>query len=408
MAEHLYLRVGSKRVEWLLMDESSGVVRFRGEGDFTRFAELTRDMSWSGSTRVMLRSEEVLLTHAAVPSRQQRQVLQAIPYMVEESLATDVEKCHFAAGPRDENGHVSVAVIARESLQELLERLQDVGIRPRSVTPDVLHMPGSSGVRILVDGDRAIFRTGKFSGFAVEQDLLPTAVDLLEDEHRDALRFYIHPSQRQAFQLYLSQIEAEFPGEIDIEELEYSPFEFLCRSFDPAAINLLQGEFKVEDESNDRSNQWRNVAVLAACAFGLQVMLLVGRGIYLDVKATQYEREAHALYARVFPQERNVRDIRRSWEAHLVSASGQPTGVFFDLFSKSAKHLPGSSLELENVNFSESRGDLILQLSAPRYDAFDGFAQTLRKDGLNVEIGTISQDADTVKGSVKVKSLVGS
>lgn len=408
MAEHLYLRLLGERFEWLLLDEATGIVRLRGNGDLTVFANMVRDMSWSGTTRVLLAGEDILLTHAKIPARQQRQILQAVPYMVEESLATDVDSCHFAPGPRDEQGDVSVAVIARDRLQSVLEVLAEVGIKPASVTPDVLHLPGDAGVQVLIDGDRAIIRTGRFSGFAMEQDLLPAAINLLDEKAAQSLTIHVHPSQHQAFQLYLSQIEAEYAGRVELEELAYSPFEFLCRSFDAEAINLLQGEFKAADESRSYSAGWRGVAVLLACAFGLQVMLLVGRGVYLDVKANQYQQASRALYAQVFPDEHNVRDVRRRWQAHIASASGKATGVFFDLFTRSAQNLPGSQLELENVNFSDGRGDLILQLSAPRYDAFDQFAQTLRKSGLDVQIGTINQAANVVKGSVRIKRMTGS
>lgn len=405
MAENLYVRVAGDMFEWLLMDEGSRVVRVRGEGDFATFTDLIHELGWAGRTRVLLASESVLLTHAAVPSRQARQVLQAVPYMVEESLATDVDRCHFAVGPRDETGQVSVAVVDKARMESLVSLLSDIGLHISSVTPDVLHVPWNGGASVLVGPGRVCVRTGKFRGFATEIDLLPTVVSLLDEPARDSLHIRVHPAQKESFGLYLSQIEAEYQGDIQLEELDCSPFEFLCRSWDATALNLLQGEFKVEDEHTNSYRGWRVAGILAASAFALQVMLLVGRGIYLDVMASQYDHEAHDLYAQVFPQDHNVSgDLMRRWQSHLAAGSGQPTGVFFDLFSKAAGHLPGTNLTLENVNYSESRGDLILQLSAPRYDAFDGFAQTLRKNGLDVEIGTISQDADAVKGSIKVRS----
>jgi len=407
MTEKLYLRLGDHRVEWILLDNGSGEVRLRGEGEIAEFADLTREITWSGGTHVLLRTEEALLTHAAVPSRQRRQILQALPYMVEEDLATDVEACHFAVGPRNEAGEVSVAVIDKARLSWWLERLAEAGIRPASVTPDALHVPAGPGTSLLVDGNRAIFRTGPFSGFGMELELLPTAMGLLDASHLGSLRVYIHPAQRQDFQLYLSQIEAEFPGEIEVEEISAPPFEFLCRGFDASSIDLLQGEFEVAEDRQENGNSWRSAAILAACALGLHLMLTFGQGIYLDVKAQQYAREAAALYTAVFPADRNVRDVRGRWQAHLAVGRGQATGAFFDVFTETARYLPGSDLVLENVNFNESRGDLILQLAAPRYDQFDLFAQTLRKSGLVAEIGTINQDADTVKGSIKVRSLAG-
>ncbi len=80
---------------------------------------------------------------------------------------------------------------------------------------------------------------------------------------------------------------------------------------------------------------------------------------------------------------------------------------FVGLFSTAAGSLAGSSLVLNNVNFNENRGDLILQLEAPRSEQLVLFSQTLSKLGLDAEIGTISQEDSAVRGSIKVKSLGG-
>ena len=91
MAENLTIRLTDKRVEWLILDEESGIVRLRGEGKFAEFADLIKDVTWQGETRILIGGEQVLLTSALVPSRQQRQILQAVPYAVEEELAVDAD-----------------------------------------------------------------------------------------------------------------------------------------------------------------------------------------------------------------------------------------------------------------------------------------------------------------------------
>jgi len=47
---------------------------------------------------------------------------------------------------------------------------------------------------------------------------------------------------------------------------------------------------------------------------------------------------------------------------------------------------------------------LILQVQAPRSEQLVGFTEALTARGLNAEIGTISQEANQVKGSIKVRS----
>jgi general secretion pathway protein L len=358
-------------------------------------------MHWSGATHCLVDSEDVLLTQAAIPSKQRRQVLQAVPYMVEEQLAQDVEECHFAVGPRTPDGRTSVAVIDRARLAALVEQFTSLGIALSSVTPDVLCVPFDTGVHVLIDESRALIRTGPTTGVSVEAELLPVAISMCGSV--DRISVHLHPTARSGFELQKAQIEAGFDGELTVHELDVSPFECLCMSYAADSIDLLQGEFEVAEETARRSNVWRPAVILAGCAFGLHIMLLIAQGIYLDIKATRYEREVRALYADVFPNDRNVRDIRRRWEAHLRADSGSGSGEFFELFGEAASHLPGFNLELQNVNFNENRGDVILQLTAPRSEDFVVFAMALVEAGLMAEVGTINQDSEMARGSIKVR-----
>ncbi len=401
MAENMYLRIMEDEAMWLLLDDESGVVRLRGEGDLATFAELTRNISWSGQTRVLLPAEQVLLTTATIPAKQRRQMLAAIPYVVEESLATDVEHCHFAAGAR-QGAETGIAVIEQERLRHLLDRLDQVGIVPSSVTPDVLHLPLAGTVTILVDGPRALLRQSSTRGLGQELSLLPVSTSLLGAETQQ-LVVYVHPSEQQSTQLYLSQVEASFAGEVEVVALEETPFEFLCRSFDVQAIDLLQGKFSIVGHEAERRSGWRAVGVVAAVAFVLQVGLLLAEGIYLNVKAGQYGKEAGELYAEVFPADRDVRDMRRRWQAHLGGGHGNARGEFLTLFGDVSRHLGSSNLILENVNFNESRGDLILQLVGPGSEQFVAFAQTLGGGGIGAEVGAISQDGGSARGSIKIR-----
>lgn len=401
MTETLYVRSKGEHLEWLILNQITGIVRVRGDGESREFEDMITSLHWSGPTHLLMGGENVLLTDADIPSKQRRQVLQAVPYMVEEHLAQDVEECHFALGPRRFDGHTSVAVIDRTRLSSIVEQLTSYGITLSSVTPDVLHVPYDAGVHVLIDNGRALLRTGPATGVSIEAELLPMALSMCADVNR--ITVHLHPAVRSRFDLLRAQIETGFTGELTIDEIEVSPFEYLCRSPATDSIDLLQGEFAAVEDKAGRGSAWRPAAILAGCALGLHIMLLIGQGIFMDIKATRYEHEIRALYADVFPNDQNVRDIRRRWEAHLGNDTGSGSGEFFELFAETARHLPETDLELQNVNFNENRGDLILQLIAPRSESFVAFAMALVDAGLVAEVGTINQDAQVARGSIKVR-----
>ena len=402
MSENLTVRLQGRHIDWLLLDEVSGIVRLRGKAEFEEFAALIKDISWTGETRVLIGGEDVLLTSAKIPSRQQRQIIQAVPYAVEEELASNVDDCHFALGKRDSNGELEVAVISLTAMRSVLAELKAAGLQPAFMSVDLLMIPRGEGTNILIDGERAHLLTADNRGFTTSISQLALMVSLLHENDRHQLHVHFHPDAGEDVELCLSQIEASESVNLQQHELDYHPFEFMCRDFNRNNINLLQGEFKVEETRSASRNGWRAAAILAGCAFLAHILLTLGQGMYLQMRASAYADEATTLYKEVFPDDRNVRDMRRRWRGHLGGTSTD-TGLFLPLFEETATVISGSSLVLQNFNYNESRGDLILQLIAPRSVQLVLFVERLIQAGLQAEIGTISQDENSVRGSIKVK-----
>jgi len=406
MAENLTIRLTDQKVEWLILDELSGIVRLRGEGDFEEFSGLIKDVNWPGETRVLIGGEHVLLTSALIPSRQQRQILQAVPYAVEEELAVDVGQCHFALGGRNSDNELEIVVSNYAWLQEILQDLDEIGIAPGFLGVDLLMIPGHEATNVLIDNKRVHILTSHHHGITTTAKQLALVVSLLDEEDQENLHIHVHPDEQSNVQLALSEIETADSTSVTIHELAYKPFETLCREFSTASINLLQGDFKVKDEKSSRGNGWKAAAILAACTFIAHIVFTLGQGVYMDIQASNYAEEAGTLYKDVFPDDRNVRDIRRRWAAHLGGGSTD-SRLFMSMFEETAASIARSSLVLQNVNYNESRGDLILQLVASRSEQLVSFAESLSKGGLQAEIGNISQDEDTVRGSIKIRPSGG-
>jgi general secretion pathway protein L len=413
MAENLFIRLAETgsaedpviHLEWMLLDETSGIVRFKGEGGVDDFRELSADLRFTGSTCVMVPAEEVLLTEAVVPTKQPRQILQAVPFLVEENLASDVEDCHFAVGNRDEDGRVSVAVIDQMRMQYWSSIVKTLGITAQVMTTDALAVP-QHGCSVLIEGERALLRFGPAQAVATSPELIAATVGMLSPEDKAAVHFLVAANDADAYDLQVNQLNAELEQPVQVEHLEYTPFESLCRAFDVKTINLLQGDFKVEEKKASSNGSWRSVAILAGCAFVLHLFLTLGEAVYLDLQAQALERDARTLYAEVHPNDRNVRDLRRRWQNHL-RGGGAATGEFMSLFVETVKNIPGANLTLDNVNYNDSRGDLVMQMRANQSEQLISFAETLNRLGMDAEIGTINQVEGAVKGTVKVKSLGG-
>lgn len=421
MAENLFIRLdqhavdASSEVEWMLLDEISGVARGQGKEPLSAVAATMEESDWSGRVIALVPGEDVLVTSAAVPTRNQHQMLQALPYVLEEQIATDVEEMHFAIGERLSRGDIVVATVARAAITKWVKLLRDAKLAPHVMVPDSLCVPlEGDGAAILIEGKRALVRVSPMQGLAVERDLLGTLLQLDENggaqsvgsERRVVL--LVDRSEVDELELEITQWQAELDGRLDRVVSDYAPFETLCRNYSARLPNLLQGEFRAQKTDHESQLGWKLVAAVAGVCLLVQFTLMAGKGVYLSLESDRLQREALALYADVFPDDRNVRDIRRRWQAHL-SGAGQATQEegFLPMVREAAKSLAGSGIQVDNINFNEQRGDLILQVRAGSSDQLVAYSQRLSQVGLAAEIGAINQGDVGVNGSVRISAAKG-
>ena len=398
MADTLFLRFRGDEFEWLIFD-SSGKKKTGGLGSASQFNE-SFEQPFDGLAVFVAPGEEVLLTTANIPSKQHRQIVQAVPYAIEEQLAVDVENCFFSLGSRNVNDQVQVAVVERSLIRGWLDRLEALEVEISVMTSEANLLSCDSEISVLIDDDRIHVRWPDGTGMTTSRSALTLALSSASSD----LPIKVSGSESDigASQMQLSELEAS-GGALSQRLVNESGFHVLCCQFSGMENNLLQGEFKVNESVSSVQLVWRSVAVLAVMAFTLHFSTLIAQGWYLDRKSSEYEAEAFALYESVFPKDRNVRDLRRRWKAHL-GRSESGVNEFISLFAVSSRGLREAGLTLNNVNFNESRGDLILQVVGERSEKLVEFTQRLTSEGLDAEIGTINQDAGTVRGSIKIRS----
>ncbi len=81
---------------------------------------------------LLIPSREVLLTQTSVNTRNQRQLQQAVPFALEDSIADDLDNQHIVWQTRPDSSLVDVAIIRRERLREWVSALQDHQLRAHS------------------------------------------------------------------------------------------------------------------------------------------------------------------------------------------------------------------------------------------------------------------------------------
>jgi len=119
-------------------------------------------------TTVLVPGEHVLTLAVALPLPTRRRRLAALPFAIEDQLATPVAGAHVALGAALGGGRYLAGVVERARMEAWLAALEAAGLADAALVPDALALPapadGAWSVR-LADG-RAVVRGGDATAFA--------------------------------------------------------------------------------------------------------------------------------------------------------------------------------------------------------------------------------------------------
>ncbi len=387
--------------EWLALDASGTPQRAWQKGPLEELSTVAgaRRSIWLAA------SEDILLTRADVPSRNQKQLRQAAPYALEEELADDVEELHFAFPANVREQPIPVAIAARELMDRWTQDLEDAGLTPQLIVPDVLSLPLEQGAwSMLLEADRCLVRTGAWSGFACDRDL---AVPMLEAEINEAA-----DHAPQVLRLWCCDGDAPALEGLELsvqrERCEQGALAVMAKGFsDAGPLNLLQGDYEAKGDFGGFSRPWRFAAGLAIAWIAL---LLTGQGLeYRKLAAQKRELTAaiEQVYRKTFPDTKRVVNPRVQMQQQIdalrgSSASGE-TG-FLALLDYAATAI-NETKAVNVIAINYRGGHLDFDLSASDPSTLDALKQRIDKNpGVHAELQSVSASGKEVTGRLRLEA----
>ncbi len=418
MTQYLVLQIRSatldadSSIEWFVFD-ADAVLRDSGRCALAQLQAAVAPVFSGGDTLVLVPGELVLLTAVNIPSRQLRQIKQALPYMVEELIADNIEDVHLAIpdGKPEADSALPVAVIGHHLLIDWLDQLYQHGIEPDWMCPDTLAVPWREHARsFFVSGERVLYRDQRYSAQAFFLPQTDNYLALLKAQHSveeiGALPRYMvgGGSDCSAAALQLGQaVETQLQVETNNSSYTETSSEVLASNalqHREDLINLLQGGYAMQRKSD--AGAWRRTAVAATIGLLLYGVISGGSGLWFSWRAKQVEAQAVAFYRELFPQERRVVSPKKQMQAHLRGPASD-TASPMRLLAKTALGLRNNNVQLDELRYSQQRNDLQLQLRAPTMEVLEQIKQQLGGVGLTVEINSASQRGNETLGRLNVR-----
>ena len=355
---------------------------------------------------VLVPGIDVLLLSAQVPTQNRQRLLKAMPFLLEEQLASDIEDLHFAPGERRGDGTVPCAVVARTRMDEWLARLHEFHIQPDVLAVDFLALAYEPGVWTLYkDANGVSMRSGLQSGLFVELDNLVPMLEVAFDQagaQRPA-RLRILDADPQTALPDLSALNIEFTH----EPYDAQAFLQLAHDIDRTnTINLLQGDYSRREQMGKLWRPWLPVAGLAAAFIALHLSLSAMDYLHYKKQVQELQAGIEKVYLETFPNEKRVPNAKVQMEQHLKELRGGSKGGgagFLGLLGATAgilKSTPG--LELRSVRYKE--GKLDIDMTVRDLQILDKLKQLLTQQAaVDVEIVSANARGDIVESRLQIR-----
>jgi len=398
--EQLLIRLGATEadpISWLVWSTAEEEIIASGELPNADALSTLAERAGQRAVIALAPSSEILLKWVALPPRAGRKVLSALPFMLEDELATDISEQFFAIGPKVGDSQ-AVAVVSHAKLQMWQQWLADAGLFCNHLIPDVLAVPVTeNGWSVLTLGEQMLVRQDTFQGIQGEQAwLLPTLGHFT--------------SQQEAPVVITNYAGIDLSGvpNITVNDAPLElPMHVLAKEAMSSSFNLLQGEYKVKRTRNNAWAQWRVAAVLA-------VLVLCTSLVDKTVTLYQLKSDNAALSSEInqavksgFPNigvYRNVK-LKLQYELDKLSKTGGDASMLV-MLDQLSEAFASTQVKPQTLRFDATRTEIRIQAQGKSFEALEQFRRQAEGAGFTVEQGAINNRDDNVIGTVSIRSVL--
>ncbi|WDT86035.1 type II secretion system protein GspL [Alteromonas sp. 009811495] len=396
--EQLLVRLGANHadpISWLVYSQTENEIIASGELPDADALSTLQERAGHRAVIALAPSSDILLKWVTLPPRAGRKILSAIPFMLEDEIATDISQQFFAIGPK-KGDEQAVAIVSHEKMQQWQQWLSEAGLFCDTIIPDVLAVPVTEqGWSVLILGEQLLVRQDTFKGVQGEQTwLLPTLAHFTAQQESvvtitnyAGIDLAILPNIQEA------QAPLELPMQVLAKEAMQSQF------------NLCQGEYKIKRKRSGALSQWRVAAVLA-------VLVLCTSLIDKSVTLYQLSAQNDALNADIdktvkagFPNIGTYRNVKLKLQSELAKLEqGGGNASMLVMLDQLTPAFSSTGVKPQTLRFDASRTEIRIQAQGKNFEALEQFKRTAENAGFVVEQGAINNRDNGVVGTVSIRS----
>jgi general secretion pathway protein L len=396
--EQLVVRLGSNTsdpIHWIVWSNQQNEIIASGElPNIHELASLAERVGQRPIT-VLVPSSDTLLKWVSLPPKAGRKAIVAIPYMLEDEISSDIALQFFALGPKKGNEQ-AVAIVTREKLQGWLEIIKQAGLNCDKIIPDVLALPiAKEGWSILELGSQVLIRQDEWAGLLGEKEWLIQAIN--------------HHAKQQTDPLVIdnySDIELFGLTHVEVKDqpLEMS-MKVLAKGALNAKFNLLQGDFKLKNQTSNDWKKWRLAASLAVIVLFTSIVDKVIEQQQLSSQRAELRVQIDSEFKRAFPGAPKARDVKKVMQTKIAALEKSGGGAsVLTMLAQLTPAFAESQVKPQTIKFDGARTEMRMQAVASNFESLEQFKKLAEAQGFDVQQGAINNKDSQVIGTLTIGS----
>jgi len=398
--ERLIIRLASSTSQknyWLIWSDSENEIIASGEVDNAEQLNLLTEKALPRRVICLLPGVDVCIKKVAIKGVFTRQMHQALPYLIEEELASDVEKLHFNVIAK-ETHLVHVAICDKQKMHHWLDWLETAQIHCKQFIPEglTLPLPEDDQWQAVQLGEQWLVRETSDIAWSCDASMLNM---ILESKLKNPADDILVP-RIESYSPIIENSVAQWSTHEPI-----LPMELLAVGTKNNTVNLLTAEFKPAKELNPYIKKWRVPAVVGAILFVVSVLNIYNNTSQVKAETELIREQVETIYAQAFPRESKLKYARINHKLDTMLAELQGSSLEFDFLTILNDLSPAvmslKKFEISSLKFDSKKQQLQLALTAPNFQSFETFAAELPKH-LSAEQGALNNSNTGVSGVLTI------
>ena len=348
-------------LEYALLGKKQASDRFT-PGDWKRIRTLSRGRK----VLALIPSNDVVITSVNIPSKNKKQLLQAIPFSLEDSLADDLENLHFAVKLDEASNHSQVAIIKRTTLGNYLDIFQENGVSAHFVLPETL------GQYYRKDTWSLLFEDNTQN--ADQPSHAPQNVNVRLDEYNgfvcdeSMLEMFLSEQlgNNQPKKIYSNTEKLNLPEnlqDIDVESIEKGVIDYQS-ALSALPLNLITNFSRHTNKSTINWGAWRPTFVIAGLLASVWAGVFFWQNNLLQQQNNLLNKKIEQVYKASFPKGRIVdasvqmKTALDKLRANAGKVVDSPLPLISDISPLLKEY---KDVTLSEINYKENELTLIMQ-----------------------------------------------